>query len=399
MNTSTKIESLKNCQKLSDLAHLLGYKPSAISYILYKINPDEKYTSFEIPKKTGGIRTIHAPCDRLKKLQRSLANLLYDCQEDIKPKEEKIGTIKCIPPSLPSRKRLAKSISHGYEKGLSISTNADMHINSRHVFNIDMQDFFPSFNFGRVRGFFIKNKSFKLHPRVATIIAQIACYENSLPQGSPCSPVISNLITKSLDISLLRLAKKYKCIYTRYVDDITISTNSIVFPPQIAYKKIISRKWCVGYDINNEIAKHGFKINTKKCRMQNKNSRQEVTGLTVNKYVNVSSAYYRNLRSICNELFSKGVAYKKPLAAKQNNKFIINIFNFITHLFSKKIAIKNETPQEAYNLTIDQIHGMLVHVYNIKSYRNKFASPGYRKHRHDGIRTKKDNESKYPPPE
>lgn len=133
--------------------------------------------------------------------------------------------------------------------------------------------------------------------------------------------------------------------------------------------------------------------------MQNKNSRQEVTGLTVNKYVNVSSAYYRNLRSICNELFSKGVAYKKPLAAKQNNKFIINIFNFITHLFSKKIAIKNETPQEAYNLTIDQIHGMLVHVYNIKSYRNKFASPGYRKHRHDGIRTKKDNESKYPPPE
>ena len=100
-----------------------------------------------------------------------------------------------------------------------------MHVGSKYVLNIDLQDFFDSFNFGRVRGFFIKNRNFQLNPDVATVIAQIACYDNKLPQGSPCSPVITNLISHSLDIRLASLAKKYKCTYTRYADDITFSTR------------------------------------------------------------------------------------------------------------------------------------------------------------------------------
>jgi RNA-directed DNA polymerase len=78
-----------------------------------------------------------------------------------------------------------------------------------------------SFNFGRVRGFFISNNDFKLSPKVSTLIAQIACHQNELPQGSPCSPVITNLITHILDVRLTQQAKKYGCKYSRYVDDIT----------------------------------------------------------------------------------------------------------------------------------------------------------------------------------
>ncbi len=112
-------------------------------------------------------------------------------------------------------------------------TNAIMHINQKNVLNIDLKDFFDSFNFGRVRGFFIKNNHFKLDHHIATVIAQIACYDNKLPQGSTCSPVITNLITHSLDIKLASLARKHSCIYSRYADDMTFSTRKSVFPSQI----------------------------------------------------------------------------------------------------------------------------------------------------------------------
>jgi retron-type reverse transcriptase len=108
-----------------------------------------------------------------------------------------------------------------------INTNTIVHLNQKNVPNIDLSNFFDSFNVGRVRGFFIKNRNFELHPDIATVIAQIACLDNKLPQGSPCSPVITNLITHSLDIRLASLAKKYSCSYSRYADDITISTRKL----------------------------------------------------------------------------------------------------------------------------------------------------------------------------
>ena len=93
------------------------------------------------------------------------------------------------------------------------------------VLNIDLENFFESFHFGRVRGFFIKNNNFLLPIEVATVIAQISCYEGKLPQGAPSSPIISNLICEILDYRLLKIAKKYKLNYTRYADDLTFSTN------------------------------------------------------------------------------------------------------------------------------------------------------------------------------
>ena len=112
-----------------------------------------------------------------------------------------------------------------------------MHKNKRHVFNVDLKDFFPSLNFGRVRGFFIKNAHFQLEPKVATVIAQIACHDNELPQGSPCSPIISNFIGHLLDVRMANLAKKTKCNYSRYADDLTFSTNWKEFPEKLAIKK------------------------------------------------------------------------------------------------------------------------------------------------------------------
>jgi RNA-directed DNA polymerase len=153
---------------------------------LYHLSP--KYSTFGIPKRGGGKRTIKAPANQLKLLQQKLSVLLQDCMDEI---------------------NLAKGrkdkLSHGFKRDRSIRSNARQHRRRRHVFNLDLQDFFPSINFGRVRGFFISDKNFGLTPPVATVIAQIACDNNSLPQGSPCSPVVSNLVAHIMDLQLLRL--------------------------------------------------------------------------------------------------------------------------------------------------------------------------------------------------
>jgi RNA-directed DNA polymerase len=79
----SRLAALKTARSLSELAVILDFKPKAVSYILYKIPPASKYTTFEIPKRSGGHRTIKAPTDKLKNLQRKLADLLQDCQLEI----------------------------------------------------------------------------------------------------------------------------------------------------------------------------------------------------------------------------------------------------------------------------------------------------------------------------
>jgi len=218
----SSLASLKLVQGLNSFAMLLGMKPAALAYILYKLSPARKYKSFDIEKKSGGVRKIMAPEPRLKLVQRRLADLLLKCQSEI---EISIGV------------KDEGALAHGFKPRLSISTNAEKHRNRRWVFNADIEDFFPTINFGRVYGFFQKNNHFALSKPVATIIAQIACHENKLPQGSPCSPVISNIIAHILDIHLNDLASKHNCTYTRYADDLTFSTNEKRFPRAIAERQ------------------------------------------------------------------------------------------------------------------------------------------------------------------
>lgn len=289
----SRLKELKAGTSLHDVAHLLGYQPKAVSYILYKLSSAQKYTTFEISKKNGGQRTIAAPVDRLKELQRRLADLLQDCLDEINTARE-----------------LKDRTAHGFRRGRSIITNARQHRHRRWVFNIDLENFFPSINFGRVRGFFIKNRDFKLHEKVATVLAQIACHDNSLPQGSPCSPIISNLVTHVLDMHLVKLAQGAGCTYSRYADDLTFSSNKRQVPPEIAQQVseqgLDAHRWLAGDGLHNTIKRSGFSINTKKTHLMYRESRQKVTGLVVNQKINVPWEYRHNVRAMVHRLISKG---------------------------------------------------------------------------------------------
>jgi len=129
----SRLDTLKKAKTLGGLARMLHFQPSAVSFILYRIPNHAKYIQFDIPKRNGEARHIKAPEPRLKELQKRLADLLNSCFNEI-------------------HKNHKKSLSHGFRKHHSIVTNAKNHRNRRYVFNIDLEDFFPSIHFGRVRG-------------------------------------------------------------------------------------------------------------------------------------------------------------------------------------------------------------------------------------------------------
>ncbi len=110
------LTKLKKIETLASFAKFLGYKESSLAYILYSRQYTNKYIHFTIPKKKGGVRDIYAPDNKLKRLQKILAEHLQLCYEDIQQLHLETNSIK-------------KKIVHGYRKNTSIETNAYCHRN------------------------------------------------------------------------------------------------------------------------------------------------------------------------------------------------------------------------------------------------------------------------------
>lgn len=368
-----------------DFAKLLGFKNSRyINYLLYNIQTDNLYTSFTIPKKNGGERVIHAPKRELKFLQKKLADVLWDCYLDSFESKKFIQSIlaksllecylkslefnylenelsvtiwKCFLEVLEFKNKEIKKpvLSHAFEKGKSIITNSQMHRNKKYILNIDLKNFFDSFNFGRVRGFFIKDRDFAVSPEIATVIAQIACYKGKLPQGSPSSPIITNLITRILDYRIVKIAKKYRFTYSRYADDMTFSTNR-----ELNSNKLRATKELENFlkELEELINSSGFEINQKKTRLSNNMQRQEVTGLVVNKKINVKREYIKNTRAMAFKLYKDGAFEidKKPGTLNQLTgrfAFIYQIDQYNNYLLYKKSLIQNNLDSQKYLLRSD----------------------------------------------
>lgn len=202
---------INNCKMdvFEELADELGVKSSLIKKVLY--TDIENYFVFSIPKRNEERRYISAPKGSLKFLQRKVLSMI----------ERYYNPLECVT---------------GFITKRGIILNANKHLPSRYVLNIDLKNFFDTINFGRVRGMFMK-EPFGFSDSKSTILAQIVCNDNKLPQGAPTSPIISNIIAYKLDKTLEKFCKHNHCKYSRYADDITISTNSFGFPRNIAYKE------------------------------------------------------------------------------------------------------------------------------------------------------------------
>lgn len=271
MSTATTVGIFSAVSNIEKLAVLLESSPKQLRYLLYARKEAARYTTFSISKRRGGERTIRAPQEDLKAVQRVLSELL---QDNLTP----------------------RAPAHGFIRGKSIATNAEQHVGRRFVFNVDLQDFFPTVNFGRVWKLFM-SPPFSAPEATATILAQICCHEGVLPQGAPTSPVVSNMICHRMDGQLLRLAKEHGCVYTRYADDLTFSKRRGTFPPEIAAQNG-GLDVTPGKELRDIIKSNGFHIHPDKVQFFRNTDRQTVTGLTVNQKVNVSRIYIRQIRAM-----------------------------------------------------------------------------------------------------
>ena len=328
-------------QTKDDFAKLLGLKSAKyINYLLYNVKTDNLYNSFTILKKNGGERVIHAPKKELKFLQKKLSNVLWECYLESIESKSKVKNFK------------TPVLSHAFEKGKSIITNSQMHRNKKYILNIDLKNFFDSFNFGRVRGFFIKDKDFTVSPEIATVIAQIACYQGKLPQGAPSSPIITNLITRILDYRIVKIAKKYRFTYSRYADDMTFSTNRELNSNKLRASKELDNFLT---ELEEVIISSGFEINPKKTRLSNNMQRQEVTGLVVNKKINVKREYIKNTRAMAFQLYKDGAFEIDKKSGTLNQltgrfAFIFQIDQYNNYLLYKKSLIQNNLDSQKYLL-------------------------------------------------
>ncbi|MDD5435990.1 MAG: reverse transcriptase domain-containing protein [Candidatus Omnitrophica bacterium] len=267
-----KVVSLETVE---DIADLLEIKYPSLKYYIHVIPEKDKYSKFNIIKKFGGEREISAPIPPLRFIQRKL-NFVF--QTIFQPHY-------CV---------------HGFTKERNILTNALSHTKQKYVLNVDLKDFFPSINFGRVRGVFAKYP-FYFNSTVATFLAQICCNNNQLPQGAPTSPIISNFICARLDRQLLNFAREQNCRYTRYADDLSFSTYLLVLPPALVKSdtsQVAQNNIKLGKELKKIIISNGFEINEKKIRLRNNKQRQVVTGLTTNRFPNVTRKFIRQVRAM-----------------------------------------------------------------------------------------------------
>lgn len=281
---------MNDIETYDELCMALGVSKSYFFSVFNQIKNGQGYTQFSIPKIKGGTREISSPSQPIKNLQRKIKKYI----------EEKYSIHSC---------------AKGFKKGSSNISNAKIHVKPNWCLNLDLKDFFYSINFGRVYGMLLA-KPFMAKKRIAVAIAHILCFNNKLPQGAPSSPLVSNLIAHSLDNKLLALAKDYHCRYTRYADDITFSSNSKEPPRDLAIYDTNISKWFIGNVLQKTIENCGFYINNSKTRLLKKYQRQEVTGIVVNKKINLPREYYRELRSIFHKIKTKGLSF----TAKQNHE-------------------------------------------------------------------------------
>jgi RNA-directed DNA polymerase len=269
------VKAFYGLQSREDVAALLELRHDHLVYHLFRVPPMSRYTSFAIPKRTGGSRTILAPASALKLIQHKLAHILALVYE------HQYG------PRRPS--------VHGFRPGRSIVSNAANHIRRPWVLRVDLQDFFPTISFPRVYGVFL-SEPFGLGKSAATALAQICTFQNQLPQGAPTSPAISNLICARMDRELQKVARSVSGLrYTRYADDLVFSSWTSL-PASIV--SIKNDSISAGYAVDAVLQGNWFRANPKKTKLLRRADARHVTGLLVNSKVNVHRKFVRRVRSM-----------------------------------------------------------------------------------------------------
>ena len=166
---------------------------------------DSMYYTFQIPKRSGGMREICAPNDDLKQVQNEILKILTK-----------------------DMKFLPHNAAHGFTKKRNCKTALQVHQahGSRWFLKLDIKDFFPNTTTEVLKDAMNKVYPFcTMKPEVQDTLIEICTREGATPQGAPTSPMLTNMVMVPKDVAITKYCKEHGLVYTRYADDILISSR------------------------------------------------------------------------------------------------------------------------------------------------------------------------------
>ncbi len=214
------------------------------------------YRCVHIPKRDGGVRELSVPDEILKKIQRRILNKLLAYEP-------------------------VSRYATGYKYGSSVQRNAQRHVGKDKILKLDIKNFFD-----RIRYSTVKEKVFperKYSEQIRVLLTMLCYHKDSLPQGAPTSPAITNIIMREFDERVGDWCREKGIVYSRYCDDMTFSGGNFEASEVKAF-------------ISEELRGMGLFLNDKKTAEIDSGKRQVVTGIVVNQKTNVPSEYKRKIR-------------------------------------------------------------------------------------------------------
>jgi len=258
---------------LRHLSRIVGVSYKMLRDSVRRKREAANYRMYRIAKRDGSFRHIHEVRSDLFRVQAFLAH-------------EVLAKVSPHPAAF------------AFHPGGGIKKCARQHCRARWIFQYDLSNFFYSVNEEHVYRVYC---SLGYRPLLAFELARLSTtlriprdvsganilvtrdrkgtpYADKcdqlgvLPQGSPSSPAMSNLVARDLDTRLANVALKYNMVYTRYADDITLSAMQI---GRGRSRGEIHRS------VIHAIRKSGFVENESKTRVAGPGSRKLVLGLLV----------------------------------------------------------------------------------------------------------------------
>lgn len=279
-----------NCETINDLSKL-GINTNLIQ--LLGLNPP--YYTFEVRKSNGKMRIIEAPENNLKDIQKQLNFYLQCVYWNIK-----------------------SPVSFGYviaakdiKTRRNILQNAKSHLGNKFMLKVDFKDFFHQIKSAKILNL-LQNPPFRFNKKAANILTRIFTYKKRLPMGAPSSPALSNLALIGFDNELYNWAKTKNIVFTRFVDDLSFSSN-----------KVIISNVELG-EITHICKKYNLELNPFKTKFINEFDLKEVTGLMLNETVDISNEFYEELDNDMDRI--RKVAETNIIIDKHNHDSLLRDF-------------------------------------------------------------------------
>ena len=240
-------------RELSSIEKDLGFSAKTLYGLSNTL--EKHYHTVYLPKSDGSKRKLSVPDLVLKLVQKSIAdNILIQ-----------------YPIS-----KYAKA----YKPGSSIKKNARPHVGKKKILKLDIEGFFDHILYSRVKDTVFYEEKYSESIRI--LLTMLCYYNDSLPQGAPTSPAITNIIMYDFDETVGAFCNEKNIAYTRYCDDMTFSGD-------FDEKEIISF-------VKNVLFKFGLHLNNRKTAVVPATKRQCVTGIVVNEKMNITKDYRKKVR-------------------------------------------------------------------------------------------------------